>query len=80
MTYGNGAFGQVVTATLPNGVTTNYGYDAAQRQTSITHTLSSQTLASYTYTLDANESDVKRQQWLAQGSSQSLSASCHKAG
>lgn len=41
---GNGAFGQVVTATLPNGVTTSYGYDTAQRQTSISHTLSSQTL------------------------------------
>ncbi len=53
-TYGYGAFGQVVTATLPNGVTTSYGYDAAERQTSITHTLSSQTLAAYTYTLDAN--------------------------
>ncbi len=65
----------MVTATLPNGVTTSYGYDAAQRQTSISHTLSSQTLASYTYTLDANGNRtraVELVQGLTQGSGQSL--------
>ena len=74
-TYGYGAFGQVVTATLPNGVTTSYGYAAAQRQTSITHTLNSQTLASNTYTLDANGNRtraVEQVQGLTQGAGQSL--------
>jgi RHS repeat-associated protein len=51
--YAYNAFGQPASATLPNGVTTTYAYDTAHRLTGITHTQGVDTVASYTYTLDA---------------------------
>ena len=47
------AIGQPLTITLPNGVTSSFGYDSAERLKTITHQGITQTLASYTYTLDA---------------------------
>ncbi len=38
--------------TLPNGVTLNYGYDAASQLTGITYTLGANTLGNLTYTYD----------------------------
>src|SRR6266705_1612377 len=37
---------------LPNGVTLNYGYDAASQLTGITYTLGSNTLGNLTYAYD----------------------------
>ncbi|MBL8093257.1 MAG: hypothetical protein JNL73_03735 [Anaerolineales bacterium] len=51
--YTYNAAGQVVTTTLPNGVRTVYGYDAAQRLQSLAHSTTAQTLGAYTYTVDA---------------------------
>ncbi|MCS6938871.1 MAG: hypothetical protein NZM94_06345, partial [Roseiflexus sp.] len=52
-TYAYNAVGLPITITLPNGVTTLNGYDAAHRLISITHRTVTGTLAAYVYTLDA---------------------------
>jgi YD repeat-containing protein len=47
------AIGQPLTMTLPNGVTSSFGYDSAERLSSITHQGITQALGSYAYALDA---------------------------
>jgi RHS repeat-associated protein len=51
--YSYNALGQPITVTLPNGVTSRYSYDNAGRVAVISHTTLTQTLAVYTYTVDA---------------------------
>ena len=52
-TYGYDAAGRILTDTLPNGVTSVYDYDTAGRQVGLLHEGITNTLATYTYTLDA---------------------------
>jgi len=52
-TYGYDAAGRILTTTLPNGVNSVYDYDAAGRQVGLQHAGITETLATYTYTLDA---------------------------
>ena len=42
-----------MTVTSPNGVTSTFGYDGAERLQNITHQGLTQTLGSYAYILDA---------------------------
>ena len=51
--YSYNTMGQPITVALPNAVTSRYTYDNAGRVAVISHTTLTQTLAIYTYTVDA---------------------------
>src|SRR3990172_4858042 len=51
--YAYDAANRLTTVGLPNGVTSAYGYDTADRLLNLTHQAVAQTLAAYTYTVDA---------------------------
>ncbi len=52
-TYTYTAAGLAKTISVPGGMTTTYGYDRAQRLTSLVNAVSSTTITSHAYTLDA---------------------------
>ena len=52
-TYSYNVVGQPLTITLPNGITSTYSYDGANRVIAIRHVALTQTVAAYTYSLDA---------------------------